>query len=172
LDGEGYCRASRHERSVGGHLRDALCRSYEVLGFEQATSGDEVFRQLVLARIIEPASKLGSRVLDLRRRFSNVTPTAKSLVKRLLQRIGKTGQVRTDPKFEDARGPNVRELRCVQRRLSPAEVEGLLADYEAGGWVGELPRTYGIHRTTVSAHIARTGKTRPRGRVAAETLDS
>jgi hypothetical protein len=38
--------------------------------------------------------------------------------------------------------------------------------------VGELARIYGIYRTTVSAHIARMGKTRPRGRVAAETLDS
>ncbi|HUZ01435.1 MAG TPA: hypothetical protein VMU89_13885 [Thermomicrobiaceae bacterium] len=62
--------------------------------------------------------------------------------------------------FEDARGPNVRELRHVQRRLSPAEVEALVADYEAGGRVGELARVYGIHRTTVSAHVARAGKTR------------
>lgn len=62
--------------------------------------------------------------------------------------------------FEDARGPNVRELRCVQRRLSPSEIEALVADYEAGGRVGELARVYGIHRTTVSAHVARAVKTR------------
>jgi hypothetical protein len=67
--------------------------------------------------------------------------------------------VRTDPKFEDARGPNIRELRCIQRRLSPAEVEALIADYEGGGRVGELARIYGIHRTTVSAHMSRAGKT-------------
>jgi hypothetical protein len=60
--------------------------------------------------------------------------------------------VRTDPKFEDARGPNIRELRCIQRRLSPAEVEALIADYGGGGRVGELARIDGIHRTTVSAH--------------------
>ena len=47
-----------------GHLLDALCRAYGVLGFGQATAGDEVFRQLVLARIIEPVSKQDSlRVL-------------------------------------------------------------------------------------------------------------
>ena len=40
-----------------GHLLDALGRAYDVLGFGRATAGDEVFRQLVLARIIEPASK-------------------------------------------------------------------------------------------------------------------
>ncbi len=68
--------------------------------------------------------------------------------------------MRTDPRFEDARGPNVRELRCVQRRLSQPEVEALLADYEAGGRFGELAKVYGIHRTTVSAHVARAGKTR------------
>lgn len=98
--------------------------------------------------------------MDLRRQFSNVTPAAKSLVKRLLQRVGKIGEVRTDPVFEDARGPNVRELRHVQRRLSPPEVEALVADYEAGGRVGELARVYGLHRTTVAAHVARAGKTR------------
>ena len=48
-----------------GHLWDALCRAYDALGFLQATGGDEVFRQLVAARIIEPASKQDSlRVLE------------------------------------------------------------------------------------------------------------
>ena len=46
------------------HLWDALCQAYGLLGFDQATGGDEVFRQLVLARIIEPTSKQDSlRVL-------------------------------------------------------------------------------------------------------------
>jgi hypothetical protein len=30
----------------------------------------------------------------------------------------------------------IRELRCIQRRLSPAEVEALIAGYEGGGRVG------------------------------------
>jgi hypothetical protein len=68
--------------------------------------------------------------------------------------------VRADPKFEDARGLNIRELRCIQRRLSPAGVEVLIADYEGGGRVGELARIYGIYRTTVSAHTSRAGKRR------------
>ncbi|MGH3152944.1 MAG: hypothetical protein ACRDOB_19765 [Streptosporangiaceae bacterium] len=62
--------------------------------------------------------------------------------------------------FEDARGPNVRELRQVQRRLAPAEVEALIAEYEAGARVGELGKVYGLHRTTVARHVARAGKTR------------
>jgi hypothetical protein len=48
-----------------GCLVDALSRGYEVLGLAAATGGDEVFRQLVIARIIEPVSKPGSlRVLE------------------------------------------------------------------------------------------------------------
>ena len=48
-----------------GHLWDALARAYDTLGFTDAAGGDEVFRDLVLARIIEPTSKLDSlRVLD------------------------------------------------------------------------------------------------------------
>jgi hypothetical protein len=48
-----------------GCLLDALDRGYRVLGLDEAAGGDGVFRQLVLARIIEPASKLDSlRVLE------------------------------------------------------------------------------------------------------------
>lgn len=44
----------------------------------------------------------------------------------------------------DARSPNVRELHCVTRRLSPSEIATLV-------------KVYGIHRTTVAAHAARAG---------------
>jgi hypothetical protein len=48
-----------------GHLLDALDHAYRVLGFEDAAGGDQVFRDLVVARIIEPSSKLDSaRVLQ------------------------------------------------------------------------------------------------------------
>ena len=47
-----------------GCLLDVLDHAWRVLGFDRATGGDEVFRQLVAARIIEPVSKLDSlRVL-------------------------------------------------------------------------------------------------------------
>jgi hypothetical protein len=41
-----------------GFLSEALCRAYEALGFADSAGGDEVFRDLVRARIIEPTSKL------------------------------------------------------------------------------------------------------------------
>lgn len=48
-----------------GHLWDALSRAYDALGFDQAAGGDEVFRHLVLARIVEPSSKEDSvRVIE------------------------------------------------------------------------------------------------------------
>jgi hypothetical protein len=48
-----------------GCLLDALEQGYRVLGLDAAAGGDEVFRDLVLARIIEPSSKLDSlRVLE------------------------------------------------------------------------------------------------------------
>jgi hypothetical protein len=47
------------------HLWEALEHAYRVLGFDRATGADEVFRALVLARIIEPTSKLDTaRVLE------------------------------------------------------------------------------------------------------------
>jgi hypothetical protein len=46
------------------HLWDGLCTAYRVLGFEVVTKGDNVFRDLVLARIIEPTRKIdAARVL-------------------------------------------------------------------------------------------------------------
>lgn len=51
--------------SKSAMLWEALCAAYEILGFEQAAGSDDAFRQLVLARIIEPTSKADSlRVID------------------------------------------------------------------------------------------------------------
>jgi len=48
-----------------GCLLDTLGCAYRVLGFDRAAGGDEVFEQLVAARIIEPVSKADSaRVLE------------------------------------------------------------------------------------------------------------
>ena len=43
-----------------GHLGDGLAGVFERLGLGEAAGGDAVFRALVLARIIEPSSKLDS----------------------------------------------------------------------------------------------------------------
>jgi len=72
--------------SRSGHLWDALCRAYEVLGFDRVLDGDEVLRDLVLARIIEPTSKADSlRVLT----EAGVEPVSYRTVKRRLPVIAK-----------------------------------------------------------------------------------
>jgi len=51
--------------SQARHLWELLGAVYRVVGLDQACGGDEVFRLLTLARVIEPTSKLDSiRVLD------------------------------------------------------------------------------------------------------------
>ena len=63
-----------------GHLIDALSRAYDALGFGRGR--DEVFRDLVLAQIIEPVSKLDSlRVLE----EAGLVPVSYPTLKRRLQ---------------------------------------------------------------------------------------
>jgi hypothetical protein len=63
------------------HLWEALCAAYRILGLESATKGDTVFRDLVLARIIEPTSKIDAgRVLA----EVGVEPASYATVKRRL----------------------------------------------------------------------------------------
>ena len=65
VDGAGSAAPARIVSSRAGHLWDALVRAYDALGFGGATEADGVFRDLVLARIIEPTSKVDSlRVLE------------------------------------------------------------------------------------------------------------
>ena len=70
------------------HLLDSLDHGYRVLGLEDAAGRDEVVGHLVLARIIEPSSKLDSlRVLD----EAGVTPPSYRTLKRRLPAYAKGG---------------------------------------------------------------------------------
>ena len=130
------------------HLVDSLERAYRVLGLEDAAGGDEVFRQLVLARIIEPTSKLDSlRVLD----EAGVTPASYRTMKRRLPayaqepwrqrmsqacaahaRLGAASLVLYDVStlyFEADQGDGFREPGfSKERRLEPQITIGLLTD--------------------------------------------
>jgi hypothetical protein len=130
------------------HLVDSLERAYRVLGFEDAAGGDEVFRHLVLARIIEPSSKLDSlRVLD----EAGVTPASYRTLKRRLPayaqeewrqrlseacaahgRLGPASLVLYDVStlyFETGQGDGLREPGfSKERRLEPQITIGLLTD--------------------------------------------
>jgi Transposase DDE domain len=72
--------------SQASHLWDGLCRAYGVLGFDRVLDGDEVLRGLVLARIIEPTSKIDAeRVLT----ETGVAAASYRTVKRRLPVIAK-----------------------------------------------------------------------------------
>ena len=128
------------------HLVETIERAYRVLGFEDAAGGDEVFRYLVLARIIEPSSKLDSlRVLD----EAGVTPASYRTLKRRLPayaaeewrqrlsqacaahaRLGPASLVLYDVStlyFETDQGDGFREPGfSKERRLEPQITIGLL----------------------------------------------
>jgi hypothetical protein len=131
-----------------GHLLDALSRAFDVLGLARASGGDAVFRQLVLARLIEPASKLDSlRVLEeageepvsyatLKRRLPAY---AKEAWRRKLAaacaahtRLGPASLVLYDVStlyFETDAGDGFRESGfSKERRLEPQITIGLLTD--------------------------------------------
>jgi len=131
-----------------GHLVDALEHAYRVLGFEDATGSDEVFRVLAIARIIEPVSKLDSlRVLE----EAGVAPPSYATLKRRLPsyaketwrgklsaactahvRLGRASLVLYDVStlyFETGKGDGFREPGfSKERRLEPQITIGLLAD--------------------------------------------
>jgi hypothetical protein len=86
-----------------GHLLDALGRGYDVMGFGRPAGSDEVFWQLVLARIIEPASKLDSLRVPGE---AGVEPVSYATLKRRLPGCA------TDAWRRKARG-------CVRRARGP-----------------------------------------------------
>jgi len=129
-----------------GVLLDALDRGYDVLGLARAAGGDEVFRQLVLARIIEPVSKLDSlRVLE----EAGLAPASYATLRRRLPayakdafrqglsaacaahaRLGRASLVLYDVStlyFETDQGDGFRESGfSKERRLEPQITIGLL----------------------------------------------
>jgi hypothetical protein len=131
-----------------GHLVDAVERAYRVLGLDGAAGGDEVFRQLVLARIIEPTSKQDSlRVLD----EAGVSPVSYPTLNRRLPvyarekwqrrlsaacathaKLGPASLVLYDVTtlyFETHQGDGFREPGfSKERRLEPQITVGLLTD--------------------------------------------
>ena len=131
-----------------GHLLDALDRGSRVLGLDEAAGGDEVFRLLVAARVIEPVSKLDSlRVLE---EAGTAAPSYATVKRRLPAyakedwrqrlseacaahaRLGPASLVLYDVStlyFETDQGDGFREPGfSKERRLEPQITIGLLTD--------------------------------------------
>jgi hypothetical protein len=96
-------------------LVDALVHGYRVLGLEHATGGDEVFAQLVLARIIEPTSKLDSaRVLAEAGILSDAQPTV-ACVRRTFVAAAALGRLRRPGRVGAGVAGAVRRVHVVLR---------------------------------------------------------
>ncbi len=128
-----------------------MSTAYRVLGLDRACD-DEVFRQLVLARVVEPTSKLDSiRVLD----ELGITPPSYPTIKRRLPVYAQTewrqqlaaacaAHVGLGPAtlvlydvttlyFETDQGDGFREPGfSKKRRLEPQITVGLAAGHQAG----------------------------------------
>jgi Transposase DDE domain len=130
------------------HLWDALCLAYTRLGFDRAAERDEVFQALVLARVVEPTSKLATiRVLD---EIGVSAPGYRTIFRRLpayaseqwRQRLARVCAARvglgpatlvlydvTTLYFETDEGDGFREPGfSKERRLEPQITVGLLTD--------------------------------------------
>ena len=67
---------------------------------------------------------------------------------------------RIRPSDDHAEGPREEKGRPSnppQRRLSPTDIDDLLDAYRAGAAISQLAVDFGIHRTTVTGHLARHG---------------
>ena len=71
-----------------------------------------------------------------------------------------TSQRADTPLIRDDRSQVVRQVATPQTFLTPSEVTRLVEDYQGGMGVARLAATYGIHRSTVSAHLNRCGVVR------------
>jgi hypothetical protein len=134
--------------SQSSHLWDGLCRAYCALGFDSVLNGDGVLRDLVLARIIEPTSKIdaervltetgvaGASYRTVKRRLPVI---AKPAVRQALSAacaahagLGPASLVLFDVStlyFETDAGDGFREPGfSKERRLEPQITLGLLTD--------------------------------------------
>lgn len=67
-----------------------------------------------------------------------------------------TAQTRpSDDRSEEPREVKGRPSNPPQRRLSPADIDDLVAAYKAGANIRQLAANFGVHRTTVTAHLDR-----------------
>ena len=99
---------------------------------------------------------------SLRSTFSNLPRRTKTLVTRCSRGMYKGPKRASAPPVEDARGSLVRRIETAQTFLTPAQVDCLIEDYNAGMSVQALAKKYDIHRTTVSAHMSRRNTPRRR----------
>jgi hypothetical protein len=127
-----------------GHLTGALEHAYRVLGLQDAAAGDEVFAQLVLARIIEPASKLDSlRLLE----EAGLAPASYRTVTRRLRAYA------TESWRQKISAACAAHARPGPATLMPCDVSTLYFEADAGTGSGRA----GCRRSGVWSRRSRSG---------------
>lgn len=95
--------------------------------------------------------------MDLRREFDNFGSAARTVCSRWSRGVYRTSKRSPEPCVVDSRGQSVRSLGMTQTFLTDAEVDELVAAYEAGATLRGLAKQFHIHRLTAAAHLARRG---------------
>nr|WP_237564195.1 IS1634 family transposase [Actinomyces sp. 432] len=148
-------------------LWDVLCGAYEALGLGEATGGDEGFRQMVLARLIEPTSKeqvprviseLGVQPASRRTLFRSLARCAgrqwrERIADACLRHVTGRGDLSlclydvTTLYFEAEKEDDLRRVGySKERRVDPQVIVGLLVDrtgfpLRVGCWEGNKAET-------------------------------
>lgn len=93
--------------------------------------------------------------VDLRREFENPCPALKTVASRGSRGAYKRDRRPLEPTVVDSRGRMVRAVGMTQTFLSPAQVDELVAMYQAGATLVEVGERFSVHRRTVAAHLVR-----------------
>ena len=111
--------------------------------------------------------------MDLKGRLSNPLPITETLVAQRSEPIGDSVDClqisRNDDSEDPAERPREEEGQLSnppQRRLSPTDIDDLIAVYQGGATISQLAADFGVHRTTVGEHLDREGVPRHSERIA------
>src|SRR5690625_1762688 len=108
-----------------------------------------------------------SKYVDLSREFSNFSPSAKTLARRLSRGVYRHCRRPAEPRIRDSRGPLVRSIGMAQTFLDAAQVDELVTMYRDGKTMREVAEHFGVHRTTVAIHLRRRSVPVRRGKLSA-----
>ena len=95
-----------------------------------------------------------SSYVDLRREFGNPGSAARTVCSRWSRGIYRISKRSPEPCVVDSRGQSVHSLGMAQTFLTDAEIDELVAVYEAGATLRGLAKQFHIHRLIAAAHLA------------------
>lgn len=116
---------------------------------------DDVNSALLTDRVETVGIYSKPSMVHLSRQFENFPPATKTLAFRLSKGVYGKDRRPAEPRIRDDRGPLVRSIGTPQTFLSDAQVDELVAAYQAGAGTHEVAKMFGVHHTTAIAHLRR-----------------